>query len=168
MTLDMGDLHTPGERVVYDIKDDLWEGIALKEKDFRDKVKQHDWSQYEGKLVAITCSEDAIVPTWAYMLLAASIGEHAQQVIFGTLEELEARLFRDAILQLDPADYEGQRVIVKGCGDIYVPVAAFADLTTHLQDHAKAISYGEACSAVKVFRGGRGQEAGVKRGANSD
>jgi protease II len=151
--LDLGSFHTPGERVLYDIKEDLYEGVILKEQDFRDKVKEHDWSQYEGKHVAITCSEDAIVPTWAYMLLAASIGPYAEKVIFGSLEELEAELFRERIQnELDPTEYEGARVIVKGCGDVYVPTSAFVDLTTALQPYAKTISYGEACSAVKVYQ----------------
>ncbi len=157
--LDLGSFHTPGERILYDIKDDLYEGVMLKEEDFRQKVKEHDWSQYEGKYVAITCSEDAIVPTWAYMLLAASIGAYAEKVIFGDLEELEATLFRDNIQsQLDPTEYEGTRLIVKGCGDIYVPVAAFVEITQKVLPYAKTISYGEACSAVKVYQKSRRRE----------
>ncbi len=157
--LDLGGFYTPGERILYDIKEDLYEGVILKEQDFRDKVKTHDWTQYEGKSVAITCSEDAIVPTWAYMLLAASLGPYAEKVIFGDLEELEADLFRGKIRsELDPTEYEGARVIVKGCGDIYVPVAAFVEITQQLRPYAKTISYGEACSAVKVYQKSRKKE----------
>lgn len=151
--LDLGIFHTPGERILYDIKDDLYEGVILKEEDFREKVKDHDWTQYEGKLVAITCSEDAIVPTWAYMLLATSIVPYAKKVIFGSEEELEAELFREKIREeLEPIEYEGTRVIVKGCGEVYVPVAAFVEIAQQLQPYAKTISYGEACSAVKVYQ----------------
>ncbi len=154
--LDLGSFHTPGERVLYDIKEDLYEGVILKEEDFREKVKAHDWSQYQGKFVAITCSEDAIVPTWAYMLLAASISPYAEKVIFGSLEELEAELFRERIRnELDPSEYDGVRAIVKGCGDVYVPVAAFVEITQQLQPYAKTISYGEVCSAVKVYQKSR-------------
>ncbi len=157
--LDLGSFHTPGERVIYDIKNDLYEGVILKEQEFRDKVKEHDWSQYEGKFVAITCSEDAIVPTWAYMLLAVSLGPYAEKVIFGDLEELEAELFRQSIRsKLEPSEYEGSRVIVKGCGDVYVPVAAFVEIAEQLRPFAKTISYGEACSAVKVYQKSRKKE----------
>ncbi len=152
VTFDLADLYPDGERVVYDIKDNLFHGLILKEKDFREFVKEHDWSQYQGKNVAITCSADAIVPTWAYMLLANKLTPYAAEVMFGSLEELESVLFRKKIDSLDMENFRDKRVVIKGCGDIAVPESAFVAITVGLTKVAKSIMYGEPCSTVPVFK----------------
>src|SRR5690606_33986984 len=114
-----------GERLLYDIKDNLFQGLILREKDFREFVKNHNWEQYTGKHIAITCTVDAIVPTWAFMLLANRMAPFAETVIFGNLEELEAILYERALQGIDLEKYRDQRVVIKGCGEIPVPDSAF-------------------------------------------
>lgn len=152
LTVDLADFAPRGERVVYDIKDNLFQGLILREKDFREFVKTHDWQQYEGKYVAITCSADAIVPTWAYMLLANRLEPYAAAIVFGELATLEAVLYEQALEKLDMERYRDQRVVVKGCGDGTTPEFAFVKFTAMLSKVAKSIMYGEPCSTVPVFK----------------
>lgn len=151
-SFDLADFYPQGERVVYDIKENLFHGLILKEKDFREFIKEHDWVQYQGKHVAITCTADAIVPTWAYMLLANRLAPYAKTIVFGTLETLETVLFENALSNLDLEQYRNQRIVLKGCGDIPVPVSAYVDLTAKLTKVAKSIMYGEPCSTVPIFK----------------
>ncbi len=151
-SFDLADFYPQGERVVYDIKDNLFHGLILKEKDFREFIKEHDWAQYQDKHVAITCTADAIVPTWAYMLLANRLAPYAKTMVFGTLETLETVLFENALSDLDIEQYRNQRIVLKGCGDIPVPVSAYVDLTAKLTKVAKSIMYGEPCSTVPIFK----------------
>jgi uncharacterized protein DUF2480 len=144
-------LHT-GERVVYDIKDNLFHGLMLREKDFREFVKTHDWESYKGKNVAIICSADAIVPTWAYMLLANKLKPYANEVVFGSLETLETVLFSKALAKIDLKAFEGERVVVKGCADIDLPVSAYVEITNLLSPVVKSIMYGEPCSTVPIYK----------------
>lgn len=152
ITVDLANFHPQGENVRYDIKDNLFHGLILKEKDFREFIKNHDWSQYQDKYIAITCSTDAIVPTWAYMLLANKLEPFAAEVIFGDLDELERIRYAKAIKQIDMTPYQDQRVVVKGCGDIKIPESAFVQFTLQLSKVAKTIMYGEPCSTVPVFK----------------
>jgi len=152
ISFDLADLYPAGDRVLYDIKDNLFHGLILKEKDFREFIKQHEWSQYAGKHVAITCSADAIVPTWAYMLLANKMSPFAATVVFGNLETLETLLFERAINNLDIEKYRDERIVVKGCGDTPIPVSAYVELTSRLTKVAKSIMYGEPCSTVPLFK----------------
>ncbi|KAA8481390.1 uncharacterized protein DUF2480 [Arcticibacter tournemirensis] len=152
VSFDLADFYPRGERVTYDIKDNLFHGLILKEKDFREFVKDHDWEQYTGKNVAIICSSDAIVPTWAYMLLANRMAPYAREVVFGSLDTLETVLFQKALETLDMESYRDKRVVVKGCGDVTVPISAYVDLTTRLTKVAKSVMYGEPCSTVPVFK----------------
>lgn len=152
MTVDLADFASKGERVIYDIKDNLFQGLILREKDFREFVKTHEWQQYQDKFVAITCSADAIVPTWAYMLLANRLEPYAAAVVFGDLATLETVIYERALETLDMEKYRDQRVVVKGCGDIEVPESAFVKFTTMLSKVAKSIMYGEPCSTVPVFK----------------
>lgn len=152
LSLDLAEYFHPGERVVYDIKDNLFQGLILREKDFRESVKAYNWEQYTGKNVAITCSADAIVPTWAYMLLASRIEPYANKLIFGTLKELESIMFHDAVQAINIETYKGQRIVVKGCGDVPVPVSAYVDIVAKLRPHVKSIMYGEPCSTVPVYK----------------
>jgi hypothetical protein len=152
ISFDLADIYPQGERVEYDIKNNLFHGLILKEKDFREFIKEHDWSQYQGKHIALTCSADAIVPTWAYMLLANKLTPYAATVVFGSLELLETILFERAISQVDIDKYQDQRIVVKGCGDIPIPVSAYVELTARLTKVAKSIMYGEPCSTVPVYK----------------
>lgn len=152
VTVDLARFVPQGERVVYDIKDNLFHGLILREKEFREFVKTHDWSQYTDKYVAITCTADAIVPTWAYMLLANRLEPYAKDIVFGDLNTLETVLYERALSKLDMEAYRDQRVVVKGCGDIAIPESAFVKFTTQLSKVAKSILYGEPCSTVPVFK----------------
>lgn len=152
ISFDLAEYYHKGERVVYDIKDNLFMGLILKEKEFRDFVKNHDWSVYEGKNVAITCTADAIVPTWAYMLLATRIEPHAHMLVFGDLNDLEDALFKDALQNIDLEKYKDERIVIKGCGDIPVPVSAYVEITRKLRPVAQSIMYGEPCSTVPLYK----------------
>jgi len=154
ITLNLEEYYPEGERFLYDIKDNLWQGIALKEKDFRSFVKEHDWSVYEGKYVALYCSVDAIVPTWAYMLLATRLAPYAKRVVFGDLETLETILFEAELnKKLDPAAYEDARIVIKGCSDnSAIPPSAYIKLTEMIRPYAKIIMYGEPCSTVPLYK----------------
>lgn len=152
VSLDLEELYHPGERVIYDIKDNLFQGMILREKDYREFLKSHDWSQYTGKNIAVICSEDAIVPTWAYMLLAIQLEPFANKVVFGDLTTLEDKLFADAIHKIDPEEYRGKRVVVKGCSKFPVPISAYVDVTTLLKPVAQSLMFGEPCSTVPLFK----------------
>lgn len=152
VTFDLASLYPEGKRIVYDITDNLFQGLILKEKDFREFVKNHDWSAYQDAFVAITCSADAIVPTWAYMLLANRMQPYAREVVFGDEKVLENVLFERALAALDMQRFVDERVVVKGCGDETVPESAFVKFTMELSKVAKSIMYGEPCSTVPVYK----------------
>lgn len=152
ISLDLEDLYDRGERVLFDIKDNLFQGMILREKDFREFLKSNDWSVYQGKNVAIICSEDAIVPTWAYMLLAIHLEPYANKVVFGDLDQLEDKLFSDAIQKINPEEYRGKRVVVKGCSKFPVPISAYVDITTLLKPVAQSLMFGEPCSTVPLYK----------------
>ncbi|GAA4098001.1 DUF2480 family protein [Mucilaginibacter panaciglaebae] len=152
VTLDPADFYTAGERVVYDIKDNLFHGLILREKDFRDFVKAHDWVQYQDKLVALTCTADAIVPAWAYLLLANRMAPYAKEVVFGDLETLETVLFVKELTKVDVEQYRDQRLVIKGCGDIDIPVSAYVELGKKLSPIVKSLMFGEPCSTVPIYK----------------
>jgi len=151
-TLNLEELIHPGERVVYDIKDNLFHGLMLREKDFREFVKTHDWSQYDGQNVAVICSADAIVPTWAYMLLATKLQNHAHRYVFGNLEALDQELFHEAIAAIDAEEYRDAKVVVKGCGTIPVPTYAYVAIMQKLLPVVSSVMYGEPCSTVPLYK----------------
>lgn len=152
VTLNLEEYYPAGDRLVYDIKENLFHGLMLREKDFREFIKTHDFTQYAGKNVAIICSADAIVPTWAYMLLSNRMKPHANEVVFGSLEVLEAVLFTKALSKIDINAFANERVVIKGCGDIAVPTSAYVELTNLLTPVVKSIMYGEPCSTVPVYK----------------
>ncbi|RFZ81789.1 DUF2480 family protein [Mucilaginibacter terrenus] len=153
VTLDPAQFYPQGERVVYDIKENLFHGLILREKDFREFVKGHDWTQYQDKYVAVTCSADAIVPAWAYMLLANRMAPYAKDIVFGDADVLETVLFTKQIeANLDVEQYRDQRLVIKGCGDTPVPVSAYVELTNRLTLVAKSLMFGEPCSTVPIYK----------------
>ena len=154
INLDLEDYYVKGPRKLIDIKDQLFMGMILKEKDFREWIKTNNWSQYQDAFVAVHCSEDAIIPVWAYMLVAAALEPFAKRVVFGDLEALETELYKEAIDGLEVNEFTDQRLIIKGCGNLPVPRAAFLMLTRKLQPIAKSIMYGEACSTVPIYKRG--------------
>lgn len=152
ITIDLEDYFHSGEKVLFDIKNYLYEGIILKEKDFRTFLKDHDWQQYSGKNVAITCSVDAIIPTWAYMLVTVKLQSYANLIVFGSLKDLHAKIFSDAIMHINASDYLQAKVVIKGCGKLEVPVSAYVELTNKLLPVVSSIMYGEPCSTVPVYK----------------
>ena len=152
ITIDLEDLYPKGERVLLDIKDQLWQGMVLKEKDFRAYIKETDWSVYQDKYVALTCTVDAIIPTWAYMLLTTAIAPFAKRVVFGDLTYLESILFEESIANIDYSQYQDARIVIKGCSDKAVPTSSYVKLTEKLQPFVKVIMYGEPCSTVPLWK----------------
>ena len=152
ITLNLEDYYHQGERVVYDIKDNLFMEMILKEKDFRAFVKEHDWTQYQDKNVAIVCSADAIVPTWAYMILASRMQPYAHLVVFGNLDSLEQALFQEALSKISIEEYKGSKVVVKGCGHIPIPTFAYVEISRLLTPVVVSLMFGEPCSTVPVYK----------------
>ena len=151
-TLDPATFFPAGERVIYDIKDNLFHGLILKEKDFREFIKEHNWAQYQNKNVAITCSADAIVPAWAYMLLANRMAPYAREVVFGNAAVMETVLFEKAMTGANLEQYRDQRVVIKGCGDTEVPISAYVELAKRLTPIVKSLMFGEPCSTVPIYK----------------
>lgn len=152
ITIDLEEFYPEGERVLLDVKPLLFQELILKEKDFREFIKNEDWSKYKNKLVAITCTNDAIVPTWAYMLLSLALEPFAKKIIFGNQEQLETALFDDAINKINFVQYKDSRIVIKGCSGKPVPTNAFVKLTAALKPFAKSIMYGEPCSTVPLYK----------------
>ncbi len=152
VTLDLEDYYHKGDRIMYDIKDNLFHGLILREKELREFVKNHDWEQYSNKNVAIFCSADAIVPTWAYMLIANRMSPFAHEIVFGNLDTLEAVLWTKVIQNINLDTFKDARVVVKGCADFNVPIAAYVAITNHLSPVVKSIMYGEPCSTVPIYK----------------
>lgn len=152
ISLDLAEFIPSGERAVFDLKDYLYQGFILREKDFRAALKEIDWSAFKGKFVAIYCSTDAIIPTWAYMLVASKINSVAAYSMKGTPEELEKRLF---LIELDKKDWsqlKDAKVIIKGCSDLVDPDYSFFEATQRLIPWVSSLMYGEPCSTVPVFK----------------
>lgn len=151
-TVDLEDFYPKGKRVLFDIKDWLFHELILKEKEFRESVDNHDWSQYQQSFVAITCTADAIIPSWAFMLVTSKLVPFANKVVIGNLETLETILYQKIIEDLSTEDFQGKPVIIKGCSEKPVPDAAFSFLIEKLQPIAKSILFGEACSSVPIYK----------------
>lgn len=146
------DYYPKGERVQIDMKDHLFQGLILKEKDFREFVKNENWAKYQDKFVALVCTADAVVPTWAYMLLSTSLAPFAKGLVFGDLATLETVLFQKALAKINPETFRDQRVVIKGCSNLPVPESAYVEITRLLSPVAKSIMYGEPCSTVPIFK----------------
>lgn len=151
-TFNLEEFYPEGDRVLFDIKDWLDQGFILKEKQFRALANSHNWAQYQGAYVALCCSTDAIVPTWAYMLITTKLKPYCNKVILGSLDTLETIVYREVIQSIDLSAYQDKPVIVKGCSKKPVPEDAYLFITSRLQQVAKSVMYGEACSSVPLYK----------------
>lgn len=152
VTFNLEEYHVAGERAELDIKPWLFQELVLKEKEFREFVKQHNWQQYSGKYLAIHCSADAIIPTWAFMLVSIHAEPFAKQVVVGKPEDLETFLFRQSLAQVDWQQFSNAKVVIKGCSNVHVPTAVYAEATLQLRKVAASIMFGEPCSTVPLFK----------------
>lgn len=152
ITLDLEAYYPKEEIVVFDLKPYLFMELILKEKEFRQAMQEHDWSQYKEKIVAVHCSADAIIPMWAYMLVASYLQPLADNIIVGTEEDARRQLFLRNINAIDTGPFNDQRIVIKGCGDLPIGEYAYLEITKRLRPVAKTIMYGEPCSTVPVYK----------------
>jgi hypothetical protein len=149
---DLEDYYPAGIRAQIDISQWLYEGFLLKEKDFREHLNKQDWSQYQDQYVAVTCGTDAIIPKWAIILVTMHLAPFAKKIINGYLEDLDAALYVEILSKIDYTVYQDKPVIIKGCSRKPVPMLAYVLAAQYLQRHAKSIMFGEACSAVPLYK----------------
>lgn len=152
VVVDLEDYYPKGKRTIFDIKDWLFEELILREKDFREYVNQHDWSQYQDNYVALTCTSDAIIPAWSFMLITMHLQPFAKKVVIGDLEQLETAIYQDIIQKMDFTEFNDKPLIIKGCTNKPVPANAYILLSEKLRPIAKSVMYGEACSSVPLFK----------------
>jgi hypothetical protein len=152
VTLDLQELSPQGALAEIDLKEILFQGLILREKDLRDFIKNHNWSQYQSKNVAIFCSADAVIPTWAYMLIGVALAPVAARVVFGDRSSLLTALYKDALDKIDWQKFRDAKVVIKGCSDVHVPESAYVEATMRLRPLATSILYGEPCSTVPLFK----------------
>ncbi|UII77496.1 DUF2480 family protein [Flagellimonas sp. HMM57] len=152
ITFDLEELYPEGKRTVLDIKDWLYEGFILREKEFRSYLEAVDWAVYQDNYMALTCSSDAIVPGWAFMLVTAKLNPFAKKVMVGDLETLETSLYQEKLEKLDVSSFADKPVIIKGCSNKPVPQNAYLMAITKIQQVAKSVMYGEACSSVPLYK----------------
>lgn len=152
ITLDLEKYYPKGETAVFDLKDHLFMGLILKEKDFREALKKLDWSVYQDKNVALTCSADAIIPVWAWMLVVSYLQPVAKEIVMGDEKELHRSLYLKNIDAIDVNEFAGQRVVIKGCGETPIADYVYMEITKKLRPVVKSIMYGEPCSTVPVYK----------------
>ena len=152
VTIDLEEFYPKGDTAVFDIKEYLFMGLILKEKDFRLALQNLEVENYRDKYVAVTCTADAIIPMWAYMLIASTLQGIAKDIVFGDEKTLINTLFIKNLCYLNVSDYEDKRVVVKGCGDVQIPETAYLEITNKLRPVAKTIMYGEPCSTVPIYK----------------
>ena len=152
ITIDLEEYYPAGEAVVFDMRGHLFMELILKEKDFREAMKNTDWAIYKDKTVAVGCSTHAILPQWAYMLAATYLTPQTSQFYFGTQEEVEYHLFLRAIKNIDETKYTGEKIVIKGCGTKTVTGEAYLEITKKLQPVVKSLMFGEPCSTVPIFK----------------
>ncbi|PID95371.1 MAG: hypothetical protein CSA94_01975 [Bacteroidetes bacterium] len=150
--IDLEDFYPKNPFVTVDISQWLFEGLLLKEKEFRQSLNDYDWGQHQNQFVSIICSADAIVPSWAFLLVGLHLQPFAQKVVYGTMEELKSSVWEEIICQIPLEKYKNKRVVVKGCGKKTIPLNAYVQFTNRLKTMAKAILFGEICSAVPLFK----------------
>jgi hypothetical protein len=152
ITIDLEQYYPQEDPLVFDLKNFLFREMLLREKDFREAMEQHDWTVYQNKHVAVCCSSEAVIPMWAYMLVASKLTPVASRITVGNLDSAIREAFLNRIQQLDPSQYADKRVIIKGCGEKEIPPYAYLAITEHLMPHVKSLMYGEPCSTVPVYK----------------
>lgn len=152
VNFDISDLRPQGRRIGLDLKEFLYEGLILTEKDFREQVENMDLPNYEGGLVYLYCSTDAIVPLWAYFLISSKLEGVAKKIVFGSLEDLEMLLMSEEIQKYDFSEFQDKRVLVKGCSNFEIPTNAYVELVQKLKPWVKSLMFGEACSSVPIYK----------------
>ena len=152
ITLDLKTFYPQEQVKIFDLKDYLFRGLIIREKEFREALKNTDWHQYANTNVAVTCSADAIIPVWAYMLVATYLRPVASNIILGDEKKLIEKLLLQNISALNIDEYKDKRIVIKGCGDIPIPDSAYLHITSVLLPHVKRIMYGEPCSTVPVYK----------------
>ncbi|HWC54897.1 MAG TPA: DUF2480 family protein [Chitinophagaceae bacterium] len=152
ITLDPEQYYPKGEAAVFDLKDFLFMGLILKEKDFREALKNFDWEKFRDKNVAVFCSADAIIPVWAYMLAMSYLQPVAREIVMGDEKELHKLIFLKNLSAIDVNDFSDKRIVIKGCGETPIEDFVYAELTKKLRPVAKSIMYGEPCSTVPIFK----------------
>ena len=152
ITINLEEIYPKEERVMFDLKPFLFQELILREKDFRAALKEIDWTQYEHKWVAITCTADAIVPNWAFMLVGTYLHSYARGFAIGDLKELEVMISEDCLKKLDLESFVDRPVVVKGCSDFPIPLFAYGKIISLVQSRAKSIMYGEPCSTVPLYK----------------
>lgn len=151
-TIDLEEFYPQGTRTIFDIKKWLFQELILKESDFREHVKKHNWSQYNNHYVALTCSSDAIIPSWAYMLITICLSPFAKKIVVGNLNDLETSIFQTIIAEFSIEEFKTKPIIIKGCSKKPIPETAYIQLIEKLQPHVKSIMFGEPCSTVPLFK----------------
>ena len=152
ITLNLEEYYPTEETAVFDLKNFLFMELILKEKDYREALKNLNWSIYKNKNVAITCSADAVIPMWAYMLAATYLQPVAKEVIFGDEDFLHRTLFLKNLSKINTTEFADKRVVIKGCGDKNISETAYVEITKLLTPVAKSIMYGEPCSTVPIYK----------------
>jgi len=152
VTFDLEEHYSQGKRMHIDIKKWLFQHMVLREKEFRGHLKEHDWSQYQDAFVSVACSVEAIIPQWAFVLVASHLQSFAKRVVFGTAENLETQLYQEVLNGLDYEYLKDKPVILKGCSNKPVPLNAYIMAMNKIQPLARSVMYGEACSAVPLFK----------------
>jgi len=152
ITIDPAEYYPKQDLKLFDLKDFLFMGLILKEKEFREALKNFDWEQYRDKDVAVTCTADAIIPVWAWMLIGSYLQPVANEVIMGDEKELHKKVFLKNLSRIDTNEYAGKRIVIKGCGETPIGDFVYLELTKLLQPVAKSIMYGEPCSTVPVYK----------------
>jgi len=152
VTIDLEQFYPKGDIAVFDLKEYLFMGLILKEKDFRAALQSLDWDQYRDKNVAVTCSADAIIPVWAYMLVASYLQPIAKDVFLGDEKSLIQNAISKNLSQLNAEEFADKRIVIKGCGEVSIPESAYLEVTAKLRPYAKSIMYGEPCSTVPIYK----------------
>lgn len=152
VVFDLAEYYQPGDRILLDLKESLYQGIILKEKDFREFIRNHNWPAYKNKYLAVTCSADAIIPLWAYMMVAIAAQPYAKKMVTGTLQDLELQLYRDAFDAIDWSRFKDARVVVKGCTRHNLPPSVYAEVAVRLRPVVRSLMYGEPCSTVPLYK----------------
>ncbi len=152
ITLNLEELSPKAEVAEIDLKNLLFQGLILREKDIRDFIKDHDWKQYQNKNMAVHCSADAVIPTWAYMLISIALQPFAHKIVFGDNAMMTSLLFKEALDKVEWEKFKDAKVVIKGCSDLHVPESAFVEAAARLRPLAASIMYGEPCSTVPLYK----------------